>query len=480
MPENDFSFSEPAPKEERLLRCEWLSLLAIFLCGLWRFLSYSFFDGEARYLPGFGLTVTAWVMLAGAVACAVRRGKIRASALTVVVPACAAVLAGTYSLYINSVFRLLNLPVIALAGVWGMMLLTGEAPMNFRSWLKSFERFLVNCFSCVLLPFRALGTLLRGRRKGQVSAEFVIGILLFIVVIPIVIVLLSGADAVFENLFTRLGKVFENFDGSGIVRFLFWTVPVTFVLFSQTVAPARRERTEGEERKTVIAPSLFILTLIGLAVSFAVFGYIQVRYLFLGEEAAVMAGGYAEYARGGFFQLLGVAVISLLVVQPSLACCGENRLVRALCCAVALLTEIIVVSAYLRMKLYVDEYGLTILRVLVQWANVMLFVCFAASAVKSVRPQLRIFRLLVLTVLISWTLLCLVNPPARIAAYNVRMAENGSVALDREYLRELGPAGLKYLRKDEGPEAAMEEYQQENEQPTLYESSLEWILYSRK
>jgi hypothetical protein len=110
---------------------------------------------------------------------------------------------------------------------------------------------------------------------------------------------------------------------------------------------------------------------IGLAIVdllFLAFVLVQLRYLF-GGRGLVMARThltYAEYARHGFFELVAVAALTLptLLVGDWLLRANERgrRVFRALAVVLLALLFVVIASALQRLRLYVDEYGLTELR----------------------------------------------------------------------------------------------------------------------
>lgn len=102
---------------------------------------------------------------------------------------------------------------------------------------------------------------------------------------------------------------------------------------------------------------------------FALFVFVQVRYLFGGAEWVAATAGVtlAEYARGGFFELVTVAALVLplllgwhaLLRTPN---ANSTKTFRVLAGLLVALLFVIMISAVSRMMLYTDEYGLTQLR----------------------------------------------------------------------------------------------------------------------
>ena len=94
----------------------------------------------------------------------------------------------------------------------------------------------------------------------------------------------------------------------------------------------------------------------------------QVRYLFGGEDVVQTSIGltYAEYARRGFFELVTVALLLLPVLaginwarQQST---GASRVFLVLAALLIVLVLVIMGSAWQRMAMYREEFGLTELR----------------------------------------------------------------------------------------------------------------------
>ena len=149
-------------------------------------------------------------------------------------------------------------------------------------------------------------------------------------------------------------------------------------------------------------PTVVRMVLVALAAVYGLFAYIQIRYLFAGTESVQMSGGYAAYARSGFFQLVLIALLTLCLILPSLILCREDKPVRILSALVAVLTGVIDISAFFRMHLYIDAYGLTTLRIVTLWGIGIILLALLAALVKAFRPDLHICLLLAVIVLTTW------------------------------------------------------------------------------
>ena len=126
-----------------------------------------------------------------------------------------------------------------------------------------------------------------------------------------------------------------------------------------------------------------------------------------------------------------VALLTLCLILPALSLFRENTGIRILCALTAVLTIIIDFSAYLRMHLYIEAFGLSTLRVVTVWGIGIILLALLAVIVKSIRPELKICPLLAAVILASWVMLNWANvdrlvADSQVARYN-RDPENTGI-----------------------------------------------------
>jgi hypothetical protein len=107
-----------------------------------------------------------------------------------------------------------------------------------------------------------------------------------------------------------------------------------------------------------------ITVLVALDLLFALFVVLQATYLFGGRDTLEASGlTYAEYARRGFFELLAVAIaVGGLVLALETFVSRRTRAYLVAILALVGLTLVVLGSAFLRLRLYLDAYGWTELR----------------------------------------------------------------------------------------------------------------------
>ena len=181
-----------------------------------------------------------------------------------------------------------------------------------------------------------------------------------------------------------------------------------------------------------------------LSLTFLVFVGLQARYLFGGEAVILETAGltYADYARGGFFELVTVATLLLPVLLGTEWLLDQSKprnvtRFRTLSATLLVLIGLIMLSAVQRMRLYIDAYGLTQDRFYAMafmiWIGVVLAL-FGATVLRGMRNRFAFGA--VTTGFATLAVLNIMNPDAVIARTNLARAEAGA-ELDLEYAARL-------------------------------------------
>lgn len=293
------------------------------------------------------------------------------------------------------------------------------------------------------------GRVLKGGGRKELALAVLRGIVLSIPVLAIMILLLSGADLVFQK---RLEEALQWLDLERLADLASRTVVVVVsgLFLLGTVALGLRDwgkrKLIGQD-KPLVRPFLgFVESLVVLGavdLLFAFFVGIQFAYLFGGASNINALGyTYSEYARKGFGELVVVGILSLLLIF-GLACWSRREKRSQKACfhglSSLLVAEVLVilVSAMTRLLLYERAYGFTRLRtytnILIIWMAVLLL----AFLILLFQDRLRRFALASLLGMIGFTVtLNLVNVDAFIVKQNFAHLEKTS-ELDVAYLARL-------------------------------------------
>lgn len=246
--------------------------------------------------------------------------------------------------------------------------------------------------------------------------------------------LLAAADPAFAEL---LDDVIP--DAPGMTGRLMLVVPASFVaLGAAAVLAAPIELTGPDRAGTRVRRAEWAIPVGTLVALFVAFVLVQIAVLFGGAGHVLGRGGpsYAQYARGGFWQLLVVTALTLAVLAAAARFAprelpADRLAVRVLLGALTGLTLVIVASALFRMHTYEQAYGYTRLRLLVSgcelWLGSVLVLVLAAG----VRLRGRwLPEAAVATAVAALLGLAAINPDGFIADRNVtRQARTGSIDL---------------------------------------------------
>lgn len=217
------------------------------------------------------------------------------------------------------------------------------------------------------------------------------GILLALPVAIVFIGLLASADVVFASWVGSLFSI-ELPDVRDALWHIVIVLSVAWVLTgSLAFAISRQGAEEVEPWESVLdtvprrihigfIEGTVVLTVVNAI--FLLFGWIQLTYLF-GGPANITAEGYtyADYARRGFFELVAVSVLTMALILGLHSftwreTAMHSLVFKVLATLMAVLTCLLLASAFDRMWLYEEAYGFTHLRLIVHVFEVWLALLF--------------------------------------------------------------------------------------------------------
>lgn len=445
------SNTSPAPEPQPLPARTWRDLAAPALALALSALFWAVFSpaGMARGAYGPGLGVPALV-LAYFAALFIMLGP-RWDGFSLFYMAISVCLALCCALYAHAGFTVVNCFIILLTAAAATFRLSGQsvrAPLSLSSLAETAQLSIFALFSRISPPLRILR---RRERDSQKAARIAAAVLVSVGLLAVVLTLLASADMVFASFFSGLGEWFKRLTPGRVIWRLIRTVGLAlFILsglyFIRTEAPDAPREPAARERQ--ILP--YLLPAVALDAVYILFCAVQLRYLFGGAEAASMAGGWAEYARTGFFQLVAVAAINLTlcaVGSDQKRFAGKGGLaLRIADAALLALTAVILLSAARRMQLYIGAFGMSVLRLTTLWGMAAAAVGILLAGWKLYRPNAQFFPAFFGFALVSWCVFCLMNPAGRVARYNADAYLDGRLAaVDTDYLAALTPDAARAL-----------------------------------
>ena len=283
----------------------------------------------------------------------------------------------------------------------------------------------------------------KAKEKGKISnaSYILIVVLISLPLLTIVLSLLSSADLVFRSFirdYIFIDWLSENFIGLSF-SILFSFFASYCILVSLEKRSVKEEVTDKRTGEPLVAVTFTAV----LSFVYLLFSGIQILYLFAGNMQLPEQYTYAEYAREGFFQLLFVCLINLVLVLVCLSRFKESKALKTILTIISLCTYIMIASSAMRMLLYIQYYDLTFLRFFVLWALIVIFFLMTGILIHIYKKAFPLFKYCITTVTILYIAFSFSRPDYFIARYNIaQMLEKENTTSERpdydtEYLRSL-------------------------------------------
>ena len=178
------------------------------------------------------------------------------------------------------------------------------------------------------------------------------------------------------------------------------------------------------------------------------FAGIQIFGLFLGKLQLPKGYTYAQYAREGFFQLLAVSIINLILVLACMNLFRESKVLKVILTVMSLCTYIMIASSAVRMIMYINTYDLTFLRILVLWTLGLLALLFLGIMINIFKERFPLYRYSIVIVTVLYLVLSFSHPDYIIASVNTNKSN-----VDYYYLNTLSadaaPVLIPYIYEND-------------------------------
>ena len=338
------------------------------------------------------------------------------------------ILSGVSAFY-NNIFILLNILVLPILYIL-LFVYTINPTYNIIDLLKKVLLY-------IFLPIGKIGNLFRvvtnGMREkvrlNDNTKKFLKALLIVVPITLLVLWLLASADMVFGNYFSKIFKVFDYIPTNNI----FGRIVVILLLFTYTgsvlIYSIKPEKTETKRKNLDYYTIRLLLTV--LNVIYIVFDIIQIRSLLLHHVGNTIT--YAEYARQGFFQLMFISLINLIIILLSKST-KETKYNKIMSVSMVFLTLIIIASSFIRMYLYESAYGYTILRLGVYIILITEVLLLIPTIIYIFNPKFKILRSYLYIVIFVYTFINLFSIERIITENNIKRYYKKN-DIDIEYLK---------------------------------------------
>ena len=266
------------------------------------------------------------------------------------------------------------------------------------------------------------------KMKWKNAGPVLLGILAALLMLIIVLPLLMMSDEIFLQVFNRLFRFLNpfhfmrNIDFGNMIGIVFTFLFGMVSLYAFFAGLFKMNLTRYLRVKSGSSSYITGITFTGIMAAVYVFySGIQILFLFLRLDSGLPEGvTYSQYAHQGFWQLLFVSLINFVTVLVCAKIFEDNRVLKILLTVISVCTCIMILSAAYRMVLYVNEYDLSFLRVLVLWFLAVLMVIFFGVIYSIFKKDFMLFRYITAVVSVCYILFSFSHPDALIARYNIQ------------------------------------------------------------
>ncbi len=276
-----------------------------------------------------------------------------------------------------------------------------------------------------------------------------IGLLVTLPVLGLFLALFMSADAHFsevvKSLFTL--KSFIHLDTLFAFVFHFFVYLMLFI-YGLSNAMRRTDIPQTQAFDMVIV-GIFLGMLNFLFLAFLLF---QVPYLF-GGEAYIKASGLniAAYARDGFFQLMWVMGLVMVISLSVMRRFKGEKVVMYLMIGLILQTIVLGVSSLKKMYLYQEIKGVTVLRYYVEWSDYFLLLMLGLGIYYILKKDafhkyvnsISMLGMLMLVIISS------INIDAMVAKHNIEKFKESPYLLDKKAISFLSVDALGAVQKSD-------------------------------
>lgn len=257
-------------------------------------------------------------------------------------------------------------------------------------------------------------------KKNRTVGYIIAGCAISVPLLMVVLALLSVADVFFYKLTM---KVFGSINLPDIMDIILYIGFMFFFSYMLIAWLCRKQIKEEVREHRTWEPVIAITVTSLLTFIYLIFSAVQIAGLFLGKLQLPQGYTYAGYARQGFFQLLAVSILNLVIVLVCMSFFRESKVLKAVLTVMSLCTFVMIASSAMRMIIYIRFYYLTFLRILVLWSLALLAVLFAGILVNIYWERFPLFRYSMAVVTVFYLALSFAHPDYIIASVNVASAE---------------------------------------------------------
>ncbi|MDS0525981.1 DUF4173 domain-containing protein [Clostridium sp. SHJSY1] len=351
-------------------------------------------------------------------------------------------LSATYGIFTNTFFRVINIFMIPIS------LLTGIYMMSFSEMKLSSKDLFGNIFPNVTIGvfnkphIKKIRKAINGKEilnlKNNKYNGILKGILISIPLLIILTLLLSSADEMFGSIFGNIIASITNtifmISPKGSISKLIVFIIVFIYLFYLFSSLKFTVKSMYMRKINKLDKSMVNTILVLINILYLIFTYIQIKYLYIKyNRVDLTAEEYSNYARSGFFQLIVVVILNIIIIIYFKSKIDKNKLTCGLNTLMTVISMNMGLTSLYKMNLYIKEFGMTQLRFVTSVFMIFVLIMLIFIAI-SLWKSIDLFKSFVLIGSIIYLGINFCNMDKLIAEYNLNTVIK---EVDMRYLSNL-------------------------------------------
>lgn len=392
----------------------------------------------------------------------------------------------TYAIFTNYIFREINIILIPLT------LATGLYMINFSDIRLKGEDLLNNVIPNITIGIfinphvGMIRKLFKNREdfnfKNSKYRGVIKGVIISIPLLILLILLLSSADEIFASIFedtinNMINAISLIRTGGVLLKVVVFALVFVYIYYLFSSFKFMVKRTY-KMTVTKLDKSMVNTILVLVNVLYLVFTYVQIKYLYIkSSNFNLTPAEYSSYARNGFFQLIAVVVLNIMIILYFKNRIDNSKLTRSLNTLMTVLSFNMGLASLYKMRLYIREFGMTQLRFVTSVFMIFILIMLVLIAV-SLWKNIELFKYCIIVGSIIYLGINFCNMDKMIAEYNLNAKGKG---VDIEYLSTLSLDSYDVVLKAyEQGKISKEQFMQYKDQKQLTSQWYEYNYYNDK
>ncbi len=358
----------------------------------------------------------------------------------------ALIASGVYAYSLNApVGFFLFICMFFLSGIWFTSLCGKREYTSDTGLIRYiFSTYFVDTFKNM---GRTFSSVFKRSEKGTALIKVLAGIGVALPCIPLIVTVLSSADAAFEGV---LNEIMKN-AGTTIAQ-IFLGIIAAPMLFTYGIAHKNsKNASSAPDREYNRIENVYVGSFLGV-ICFVYLVYVISQFAyFTNAFSGILPQNYtfAQYARRGFFEISIIAVINFVLIYGVMLFAKRKNgkpwgFLRGECVFVCLFTIALIASAMAKMFMYINEFGMTELRVVTSAFLIFLAVVFVLLVLRCFFSNMPVLRTSLITATCILLILGYGSVGTFVAEYNLNAFKQGKT--DRIDIAMIGNQDLNGVK----------------------------------